>query len=134
MEDKILQVKNEMKRIASAKDLTRLEQHDLMKDKSGVLSEGEKRILIKECYRDYESCDRIKDVTELITIFLTGLTLILTLVGSFAKDTFSEKALLYMLVLIVIYIVLAIIMVTWLQIYRSRNMNREKYVIDVLEE
>ena len=61
MDDKILEVKKEMMRIAKMKDLPRMERHELVKKRSERLSESERKLLIEECQRDYESYDRIGD-------------------------------------------------------------------------
>lgn len=135
MDDKILQTKKEMKRVINTKGLTRLERYYLAKEKCKSLSEIEKNILIKECYRDYESYDRCKDATELITIFLTGLGLIMTLYQALAEKSVDLiTAITSLALLATIYVVCAILVVSWLQKFRSGNMNKTKYMLDILEE
>lgn len=135
MGDKILQTKKEMKRIINSKGITRLERYNLAKEKCNVLSEIERKLLIKECRRDYESYDRSKDITELIIIFMTGLGLILTLLEAVADDAvLGISAFVSMGTFLVIYIALAILAVAWLQTYRSGNMNMIKYMLDILED
>lgn len=73
MDDKILEVKKEMMRIAKIKDLPRMERHELVKKRSERLSESERKLLIEECKRDYESYDRIGDIRELFTFSLQVL-------------------------------------------------------------
>lgn len=134
MDDKILHVKNEMKRVMKVKGLTKTEKYNLLKEKSKLLSEKEKDILIKECHRDYESYDRVKDTTELVTIFLAGMGLLVTLYGASVKERIMVNSILQTIVVITTEIVGVIIMVMLLQNYRSRNMNRTKHMIDILEE
>lgn len=84
MDDKILEVKKEMMRIAKMKDLSRMERYELAKRRSERLSESERRLLIEECQRDYESYDRIGDIRELFTFFFAGISMILSVFAIFA--------------------------------------------------
>lgn len=135
MTDKILETKKEMKRILKNKGLTRIERFDLAKEKSELLDEKERKILEKECRRDYESYNRIEDIKELITLGLTGLGLIITLFGIFFDDvamTFEQFSNIVYNVTIFVIIMLAVLSFT--QQYRSRNMFITKYMLDILEE
>lgn len=59
MDDKILQVKKEINRIAKARGLIRIERYRLVKEKIRTLSGKELNILIREYYREYDSWVRI---------------------------------------------------------------------------
>ena len=135
MDDKILEVKKEMMRIAKRKDLTRMERHELVKKRSERLSESERKLLIEECKRDYESYDRIGDIRELFTFFFAGFSLILSVFAIFAnnKDV-SEESLASMLLILLIPIVVMIAFFVVIQIWRSSGLNITKYMIDVLKE
>lgn len=135
MDDKILEVKKEMMRIAKIKDLTRMERHELVKKRSERLSESERKLLIEECKRDYESYDRIGDIRELFTFFFAGFSLILSVFAIFAnnKDV-SEESLASMLLILLIPIVVMIAFFVVIQIWRSSGLNITKYMIDVLKE
>lgn len=135
MDDKILEVKKEMMRIAKIKDLTRMERHELVKKRSERLSESERKLLIEECKRDYESYDRIGDIRELFTFFFAGFSLILSVFAIFAnnKDV-SEESLASMLLILLIPIVVTIAFFVVIQIWRSSGLNITKYMIDVLKE
>ena len=135
MDDKILEVKKEMMRIAKIKDLTRTERHELVKKRSERLSESERKLLIEECKRDYESYDRIGDIRELFTFFFAGFSLILSVFAIFAnnKDV-SGESLASMLLILLIPIVVMIAFFVVIQIWRSSGLNITKYMIDVLKE
>lgn len=135
MDDKILEVKKEMMRIAKIKDLPRMERHELVKKWSERLSESERKLLIEECKRDYESYDRIGDIRELFTFFFAGFSLILSVFAIFAnnKDV-SEESLASMLLILLIPIVVMIAFFVVIQIWRSSGLNITKYMIDVLKE
>lgn len=133
MNDKILQIKKEMRRIIKVKDLTRMEKHELVKKASDSLSEKEKELLIKECYRDYEAYNRCKDVLEIVTVFLTGIGFFLTIYNTCAKEP-APDAVLSLTGLIIVYLLFAIAIVTWLLAYRTNNMHYTRYMLDVLEE
>lgn len=135
MDDKILEVKKEMMRIAKIKDLPRMERHELVKKRSERLSESERKLLIEECKRDYESYDRIGDIRELFTFFFAGFSLILSVFAIFAnnKDV-SEESLASMLLILLIPIVVMIAFFVVIQIWRSSGLNITKYMIDVLKE
>lgn len=75
-----------MMRIAKMKDLSRMERYELAKRRSERLSESERRLLIEECQRDYESYDRIGDIRELFTFFFAGISMILSVFAIFANN------------------------------------------------
>lgn len=124
-----------MMRIAKIKDLPRMERHELVKKRSERLSESERKLLIEECKRDYESYDRIGDIRELFTFFFAGFSLILSVFAIFAnnKDV-SEESLASMLLILLIPIVVMIAFFVVIQIWRSSGLNITKYMIDVLKE
>lgn len=135
MDDKILEVKKEMMRIAKMKDLSRMERYELAKRRSERLSESERRLLIEECQRDYESYDRIGDIRELFTFFFAGISMILSVFAIFAnnKDV-SVESLGSMLLMLLIFIVVTIAVIAGIQTWRSSGLNITKYMIDVLKD
>lgn len=135
MYDKILQTKKEMRNVIKENGMTRLEKYNLLKEKSRSLSDREREILIKECYRDYESCDRVEDIKELITVYLTGIGLLITLFGIFLKDKIVESVDFQSLVgIVAIAIVISIAVLSFIQSWRSKNLNITKHMLDILEE
>lgn len=135
MDDKILEVKKEMMRIAKMKGLPRMERYELAKRRSERLSESERRLLIEECQRDYESYDRIGDIRELFTFFFAGISMILSVFAIFAnnKDV-SVESLGSMLLMLLIFIVVTIAVIAGIQTWRSSGLNITKYMIDVLKD
>lgn len=135
MDDKILEVKKEMMRIAKMKDLSRMERYELEKRRSERLSESERRLLIEECQRDYESYDRIGDIRELFTFFFAGISMILSVFVIFAnnKDV-SVESLGSMLLMLLLFVVVTIAVIAGIQIWRSSGLNITKYMIDVLKD
>lgn len=135
MDDKILEVKKEMMRIAKMKDLSRMERYELEKRRSERLSESERRLLIEECQRDYESYDRIGDIRELFTFFFAGISMILSVFAIFAnnKDV-SVESLGSMLLMLLLFVVVTIAVIAGIQIWRSSGLNITKYMIDVLKD
>lgn len=135
MDDKILEVKKEMMRIAKMKDLSRMERYELAKRRSERLSESERRLLIEECQRDYESYDRIGDIRELFTFFFAGVSMILSVFAIFAnnKDV-SVESLASMLLMLLLFVVVTIAVIAGIQIWRGSGLNITKYMIDVLKD
>lgn len=135
MDDKILEVKKEMMRIAKMKDLSRMERYELAKRRSERLSESERRLLIEECQRDYESYDRIGDIRELFTFFFAGISMILSVFAIFAnnKDV-SVESLASMLLMLLPFVVVTIAVIAGIQIWRGSGLNITKYMIDVLKD
>lgn len=135
MYDKILQTKKEMKNVIKSNGLTRFEKYNLVKEKSRTLSESERDILIKECHRDYEIYDRAKDIKELITFFLTGIGMLITVFGIYFEDKILNYIQFYSVLTIVgMGIAMSVIIVSLIQSWRSKNLTITRYMIDVLEE
>ena len=124
-----------MMRIAKMKDLSRMERYELAKRRSERLSESERRLLIEECQRDYESYDRIGDIRELFTIFFAGISMILSVFAIFAnnKDV-SVESLASMLLMLLLFVVVTIAVIAGIQIWRGSGLNITKYMIDVLKD
>ena len=135
MEDKILQIKKEMKRLIKAKELSRIERYELLEKKTEDLDEKEMRILINECKRDYQSYDRSDDIKELITISLTGIGMIITILGIFLKDKVMEffqfASIMGDTIIFLSIILLGFAM--W-QSHRSNGMHTTTFMLNVLEE
>lgn len=135
MTDNILEIKKELKSVAKMKGLTRIQKYNMMQETSKRLSEKEKALLIKEYKRDYDSWDRIKDMTELITTFLTSVGLIITVIGIFFGNkltTFEQfESILGMVMIISIIVVWGL---SSIQKYRNNSLDRIQYTLDVLEE
>ncbi|MBE5852895.1 MAG: hypothetical protein E7299_08140 [Lachnospiraceae bacterium] len=135
MTDNILEIKKELKRVAKMRGLTRIQKYNMMIETSKKLSEKEKKLLMKEYKRDYESWDRVKDITELVTTFLTGVGLVVTVFGIFFGNkltTFEQFK--SILVMVGIVSVIAIMGISGIQSWRSNNLNRIQYFLDILEE
>lgn len=124
-----------MMRIAKMKDLSRMERYELAKRRSERLSESERRLLIEECQRDYESYDRIGDIRELFTFFFAGISMILSVFAIFAnnKDV-SVESLASMLLMLLLFVVVTIAVIAGIQIWRGSGLNITKYMIDVLKD
>lgn len=134
MTDKILETKKAMRCAIRAKGLSRLDKYNLVKDKGSTLTECERKILLKECRRDYESYDRSQDIKELITISISGMGLLITFIGIILKDQIVNADQNNILIDIGIFVILYIFILAFSQMWRSRNMYITKYMIDVLEE
>lgn len=135
MDDKILEVKKEMMRIAKMKGLPRMERYELAKKRSERLSESERRLLIEECQRDYESYDRIGDIRELFTFFFAGISMILSVFAIFANNKeVSVESLESVLLMLLIFIVATFAGIAGIQTWRSSGLNISKYMIDVLKD
>ncbi len=135
MTDKILETKKAMRCAIRAKGLSRLDKYNLVKDKISSLTECERKILLKECRRDYESYDRSQDVKELITISIAGIGLLITLLGIIVKDLEIIAEQNNTLILnIGVFVLLYIFILAFSQIWRNKNMYITKYMIDILED
>lgn len=133
MEDKIIQMKNEMARIIKVEGLTRLERYDLMKRQTKALNKKEMKILIDEYRRDYETYDRSKDTKELIAVGLTGIGLLITVLSIFQKRI--EGSIHADSLLLGVYVIIGIVVLSLslLQANRSRKMDATRYILDILE-
>lgn len=135
MADKILEAKNDIRRIIKNKGLTRIEKCNLVKEKSAVLDEEELKILLKEYHRDYASYDRFKDLKEVISMLLTALGMLVAVCGiSFNGIEFGADMFGMLILYIVVYTVIAVWSVTGIQTFRSKNMNNLQYILDILED
>ena len=135
MDDKILEVKKEMMRIAKMKDLSRMERYELEKRRSERLSESERKLLIEDCQRDCESYDRIRDIRELFTFFFAGISMILSVFATFANNKeVSVESLESMLLMLLLFVVVTIAVIAGIQTWRSSGLNITKYMIDVLKD
>ena len=127
MTDNILKVKKEMKKIIKSKGITRLEKDEL-------LSKKERRILLNECRRDYETWSRFRDVKELITVFLTGMGLLITLFGILNKDSIERYTdFQAMVAMTTIYICISVFVLTFAQVFSSARLDISQQMIDILE-
>ena len=135
MYDKVVEVKKDMIRTIKKKGLTRTEKYDLVKQKSRTLSDYEREILIKECYRDYDSNDRIQDIKSLITVWMAGMSMFLSVISIYTDGKNVDYEFFYnLLFCVLVVIVLSILPLSWLQTYRSINMNITKYMLDILND
>ena len=124
-----------MMRIAKMKGLPRMERYELAKKQSERLSESERRSLIEECQRDYESYDRIGDIRELFTFFFAGISMILSVFAIFANNKeVSVESLESVLLMLLIFIVATFAGIAGIQTWRSSGLNISKYMIDVLKD
>lgn len=134
MPDNILKVKKEMKKIIKSKGITRLEKDELLRKRSQSLSKKERRILLNECRRDYETWSRFRDVKELITVFLTGMGLLITLFGILNKDSIERYTdFQAMVAMTTIYICISVVLLTFSQVISSTKLDTSQQMIDILE-
>ena len=133
MKDNILEVKKEIRCIAKAKNLTRMEKYELAKKRSEQLSECERKILIEEGQRDYETYDRIQDIRELFTFFFAGMSMIISVFAIFAKGNDISEQYGSMSLAILLNTLFVIGFFTVIQIYRSDGLNVTQYIIDILK-
>lgn len=135
MEDKILNIKKEMKCIIKQKGLIRSEKYKKLKTKSKCLSKKERKILLEECRRDYESYSRFQDIKELITCFFSALSFFIAVIGVFGNKVDVDYTTYSLLLFKISMINIAIIVILTITIrYRSEKMNETKFIIDILEK
>lgn len=135
MYDKILETKKAAKKIIKSKGIRRLDKYNLVKTELEQLSENERKILKKECIRDYESANRLSDIKDAISVFLTGITIINTVFGFFIKDKAIGTADYQQLIFeLAIYIILMINILIAINLIKNSAMHLAKYMIDVLED
>ena len=135
MDDKIQKIKKKIKRLVGDPTLNCSEKYDLVKKQSKELSDVEFKILLKEYKREYKSYDRLKDIKDILAMFLTGIGLLFTMGGSAfiaAERVFVEMETL--IVMTTIYILSIVLMLCGVQMWRTTNMNRIQYTLDILEE
>lgn len=137
MDDEILRTKKEMKLIIKEKNLTRLEKHNQLRRKVCLLPEVERNILLKECKRDLDFCDDFQDVERLINVIISGVGLILALLGIILKDKIGMipvQNIISLLVGVGIFVIFIILFFAGVQLVRSKKRYILKHLIDVLEE
>lgn len=135
MEDKILQVKEKMKRISNTKNLTKLERYDLTKKQCENLNKKELDLLVKECQRDYKAFESIESLKEGGTILLTGIGLFITSSGDYGQEAnMSVLRDVSLGVIILIYVIAALFLLIWVLAYSIVNKKITSFMIDVLEE
>ncbi len=133
MNDKIIETKREIRRIINDTKLKRVEKYNLVKNKASQLNELEYKILFKEYIRDYKTFDRLKEIKDIISMFLTGIGLIFTICGSFFIETLSFEMVGGLLGMVTIYIFCAIILLWLIQVRRTSSMNKIQFILDILE-
>lgn len=134
MNDKIIEIKIEIRRIMGDSNLNCIEKYDLIKGKVELLNEKEYKILLKEYKRDYKTYDRIKDIKDVLSMFLTGTGLLITIGTSIIKEQLEvviTNGIFFSV--IAVYVVLAIVALALIQSWRTFNMNRIQHVLDILE-
>ena len=138
MDDKLLRTKKEMKLIIKEKKLTRLERYNLLRSKVCFLSEVERNILLKECKMDLDFCDNFQDVERLINVIISGIGLILALLGIIFKDEIVGRIPVQQINLLIgevcIFVIFIIFVFAWVQSVRSKKRYVLKHLIDALEE
>lgn len=135
MTDKVVKIKKEMKGIIKSRGISRVEKYNLLKKKAENLSKKERKILINECKRDYESFHRLRDLKDTIMIFVSALGMILSVGGIL----FEEKLLDYtqfssIFLTITLYIGGAVLAITFIHVFSSDHIDISKQMIDILEE
>lgn len=135
MGDKIGETKMEIKRIFSNKRLSRMEKYNLVRGKSKMLSEEELTILLKEYQRDYDSYDRQKDMKDTISLFLTGIGMLIAFFGIFfSGPEIGAENFILLIRVIGAYVVMSILVLSWIQAYRTDKMYQTQYILDILEK
>ena len=135
MSDNVLETKKEMGRIIRSKGLSRFEKYTLVRDKSNTLTEDEKKILLQECQRDYKFYKEEQDIKDIITISLTGIGLLIALLGVFFEEKVTpyvtaNPLMIYVGVAVVSYIGLLILY----QNIKNKRITVTLYMIDILED
>ena len=135
MNDNVLKVKNELWRICKNSELTKMERYELALKQKGLLDKLELKLLVKELHRDYEVCDRLKDLVEVITAFFNGIIILVTIFGVFNKGV-GAGSVQYGVVLLFIgfYVTFGVMAIWSIHWHRTRKLDRIQYVLDVLEE
>ena len=133
MDDKIIETKREIRRIISDTKLKRVEKYNLVKNKASQLNELEYNILLKEYKRDYKTFDRLKEIKDIISMFLTGIGLIFTICGSFFIETLSFEMVGGLLGMVAIYVFCAIMLLWLIQVRRTSSMNKIQFILDIIE-
>lgn len=134
MADNILKVKNEMKKVIKSNGITRLEKDKLLRKRKHSLSKKERKILLNECRRDYETWNRFRDIKELITAFLSGIGLLIALFEILNKDSI-ERCIDFqsIVVMTTIYICISVFVLTFAQVFSSARLDISQQMIDILE-
>ena len=146
MQDKIVQMKKEIKRYAKNKGLTRIESYTFIEDIIKNMKPLERKILYKEFLRDKDSNKTLGEIKEFCVLAMSILTTIVPLffnrmdlgmklgiemntsVDHF-RNTMSE---LYSVILI--YYCMIIFLNVTISNYKNGEMQRIQYIIDVFED
>ena len=134
MKDNILLMKKEIKRLYFAKKITREEKYDLIVKQWENLGDKEKHILLQEYKRDLKCYESLRYIKEIITLFLTGVGIIISWSGAFfTSKGMSEMQFAEILVLIALYTVSAVLILMFVENFRRRTVNRIEYVLDTVK-
>lgn len=135
MYDKIGTTELEIRNIINDRGLTQSEKFELAKEKSGTLSGTERKILLKKCLRDRNAHERSRDLYDLLFLFVTWISTYFVIFGIYANDkevTISVfKGLLGAALL---YNIITVMGLVFIQTWRNKNLNITQYMIDVLED
>ena len=118
MDDKILETKRKLRRIASDRKRNRISKYNDMKTIIVKMGSTSRIILHKEFRRDYELDDLLSHMGVLITISLTFLNLVITLLAAF----FSGKEIAFhawtkMTFILMVYVIFLMVLYSLYNIY-----------------
>lgn len=136
MEDKLLCVKKELKKIAETKSLTCVEKYELVKKiKETLLDEMELKILINEYKKDYVYWNQTSETPGVIYAWFSG-TGLLTAVAAiyYNKISLSRNQYVGIVILIGVVCVFFILGIHMKEERKSNSLSTIKYIIDILEE
>ena len=134
MNDNILLMKKEIRRLYCVKKLTREEKYDLIVKQWEHMEDKEKDILLHEYQRDLKSYESLKYIKEIITLFLTGVGIVISWSGAFfTSKEMSEMQFAEILILITLYTIISVLILMCVDIFRRWNVNRIEYVIDTVK-
>lgn len=133
MEDKVLQTMNEMYGIIKNESLTYLEKDEKIKNQNKKLDKKEKRILKKACKRRLQSFNRLRETTELVSTFFTGIGFFITLFGIFYSqrelDAYTYNLLIFAMG---IYVMIGVAIVWITQMFTDKKINQIQWILDCL--
>lgn len=138
MEDKIVVVKKRIIRIASDNDYyTRITKYKKIKNIISELNNEEKNILYNELKRDYETYRKLGGIKNIVSVFMSSISMIIATVSIYFKDADKETVFnssLILLVWVLLCSCLAIFFVGVFDIYCGKKRSITKYIIDVFKD
>lgn len=137
MYDKIGAIEAEIRNVVRDKRLTQVEKFELVKQKSRMLSETERKVLLKKCQRSRDIYTRSQDLKDILYLFVSWIGTFFVIFGIYADNKgkpMPSGVYAELLGCALIYGIITIMGLSIIQTWKNKNWYITQYMIDVLED